>query len=271
MYDTVIIGAGPAGISAGIYTARAKLKTLTIGKFSESKMAMGHKVQNYFGFSKVMDSKELLKEGTKQAKGLGAEILEEEVVDVKKAKQAFEIKDSKNKIYETKTIIIATGSKIETINVKNEKELTNRGIHYCALCDGPMYNNKTIAVIGDGNHAAEEALILSTYSKDLTIVSHNKKFNISNELMEEISKRKIRMVQSEVLEFTGKNKLESIKTKEKEIKCDAAFMAVGTASSASFARKLGLELTGNSIKTDEKGETSMEAVYAAGEATGQNK
>ncbi len=270
MHDVIILGAGPAGISAGVYTARAKLRTLVIGKFSESRLALAHKINNYFG-TEGIEGKELLKQGTKQAKKLGAEILEGEVVDVKVIKQGFEVKDEKNKSYQAKALIIATGSKIETTNIKNEKELTSKGVRYCAICDGPVFNKKTIAVVGSGNHAAQEALILSAYSKDLTMIAHNNKFNMSNKLMKEVKKRKIKMIEGKILEFKGQNKLESIKMKNGEIRCDAAFIATGTTSSTNLARKLGLELKNGSILINDKAETSMEGVYAAGEATGQNK
>ncbi|MEM4266937.1 MAG: FAD-dependent oxidoreductase, partial [Candidatus Nanoarchaeia archaeon] len=213
----------------------------------------------------------LLNTGIEQAKKFGAKIVEEEIIDIKKTKQGFELKDSKNRKYEAKAVIIATGLKIDNLGIKNEKELINRGIQYCAMCDGPIFRNKTIVVIGNGNHAAEEAIELRAYSKDITIISHKNKFKISKELMKEIKKRKIKLLEDEVMEFLGKNKLDAIKLTKQTMKCDAAFIAMGTASSISMARKLGLEIKDNGVRVNEKGETNLQGIYAAGEATGVNK
>lgn len=270
-YDIIIIGAGPAGISAAIYAARAKLKTLIIGRAFESKLAMGHVIHNYFGFKEGIEGHVLLKNGIEQAKRFRAQIIEGEVVDIKKTKQGFELKDSKKKRYEAKAVIIATGLKTELLGIKNEKELTNKGVHYCALCDGPLYRSKSIVVIGNGNHAAEEAIELRAQSKNITIISHKNNFKISKELMKEIKNKKIGMVEGQVTEFFGKNKLEKVMLRNGEIKCDAVFIAYGTASSASFARKLGLQIKDTSIVINQKGETDLEGVFGAGEAAGRSK
>jgi thioredoxin reductase (NADPH) len=270
-YDVVVIGAGPAGISSAIYTARAKLKTVVIGKVLESKLTMSHMIHNYFGFRDGIEGHILLKNGTEQAKKFGAQIIEGEVIDIKRTKQGFEIKDSKNKKYQTSTVIIATGSKIESTGIRNEKELTSRGVFYCAACDGPLFRNKNIAVVGNGDHAAEEAIELRAQSKNVSIISHKNSFKISKELMKEIKKKKIEMIEGEILEFYGKKMLEKIIMKTREIKCDAAFIATGTTSSSSIARKLGLQMLNNAIIINNKGETDIKGIYAAGEAAGMSK
>jgi thioredoxin reductase (NADPH) len=270
-YDVVIVGAGPAGISAGIYTARAKLKTLIIGRILESKLSMSHTIHNYFGFQDGIGAGQLLRNGAQQAKKMGAQIIDGEIVDVKRKNKEFKLKDAKNKKYQAKSIILAMGSKTDALGIQNENELINRGVHYCAICDGPLYKNKSICVIGNGNHAAEEAIELRAYSKDITLVSQKGRFNISKELAKEIKKQKIKMVDGEIVKFVGKNKLEKVMMKDKEVKCDAAFIAPGTASSATIARKLGIEIKDNRIVINEKGETDLQGVFAAGESTGNNK
>lgn len=270
MYDSIIIGVGPAGISSGIYTARANLKTLIIGKFSESRLSTKHKIYNYYGFVNGIQANKLLNDGIKQARKLGAEIEEGEVINIKKVRNEFEVKDSKNKKYKTKTVIIASGSKIEKLGVKNENELTNRGVHYCSLCDGPLYSNGKITVIGNGNHAAEEAIELRAYTKNLTMISHENKFSISKELMKELEKRKIIMINDKAIEFYGKNKIEKVIMTKGSIECDAVFIANGKTSSISLAKKLGLEIKNNNITTNES-ETNIKGIFAAGEATGINK
>lgn len=270
-YDVVVIGAGPAGISSAIYTARAKLKTGVIGKTLGSKLSMSHKIHNYFGFKDGIDANILLRNGIEQARKLGAQIIDGEVVGIKRKNNEFELKDEKNKKYGARAIVLAMGSKTDALGIKNEKELMNRGVHYCAICDGLLYKNKSICIIGNGNHAAEEAIELRAYSKDIMLVSQKGKFNISKELMKEIKKQKIRIIEGEIAEFVGKDKLEKITMKGKEVKCDAAFIAPGTASSASIARKLGIEIKDNRIVVNERGETDLKGVFAAGESTGNNK
>lgn len=271
MYDVVIIGAGPAGLSASIYTSRAGLKTLVIGNTLQSKIAIKHKLENYFGFEAGIEGAALLEKGARQAKKFGAELVRDEAVDIKRKKEGFETRDSKNNRYESRAVIMAMGSNTEKLGIKNEKELTSRGVHYCAICDGPIYNNRKIVVVGSGNHAAEEALELSAYSKDVTIISHKNKFNISKEFLKQIKDKKIKLVEQEILEFVGKNKLEGIKLGDENMKCDAAFIAAGMASSSSLAGKLGLEIRGSSIVVNENNETSVKGIYAAGESTGENK
>ncbi len=270
-YDIVVIGIGPAGISAGIYTSRARLKTLVIGRFLQSKLVLTHTIHNYFGFQNGIKGYTLLKNGIDQARKLGAKIVDAEVIDIKRSSKSFKLKDSKNRKYEAKAVVLATGSKNDYLGIKNETKLLNRGIHYCAVCDGPLYKNKSIVVVGGGNHAAEEALELRAYSKDITMVSHNNGFSISNELKKELNSKKIKLIESEILEFVGNSRLEKLSLKGSSLKCDAAFIAPGTASSASLARKLGLDLNNNSILVNGKGETSLKGVFAAGESTGNNK
>ncbi len=270
-YDVVVIGAGPAGISTSIYTSRAKLRTLVIGRFLQSKLVLTHTIHNYFGFQNGIKGYTLLKNGIDQARKLGAKIVDAEIIDVKRSGKIFKLKDSKNRVYEAKAVVLATGSKNDSLGIKNEAKLLNRGIHYCAVCDGPLYKNKSIVVVGGGNHAAEEALELRAYSKNITVISHNNGFSISKELKKEINNKKIRLIESKILEFVGKSKLEMLALKDSSLKCDAAFIAPGTASSASLARKLGLDLNSNSILVNVKGETSLKGVFAAGESTGNNK
>jgi len=265
-YDVIIIGKGPAGLSAAIFTARAQLKTLVIGKTEKSQLIYAHDIYNYFGFPEGINGKELLELGAKQAKKWEAEIIEDEVVDIKKG---FKVKTS-DKEYEAKAIIIATGIPIQWTGIKNEKELIGKGVHTCPSCDGPMYKGKKLAVIGNGDYAAEDALELTNYTKDVTIISHAPKFTFNKKFEQELKKNRIKLKIARVKEFVADKFLKKILFEDgSEEAFDGAYLACGTAGATTFASKLGIETKDGLIKTDENGMTSAPGVFAAGNCMGK--
>ena len=178
-YEVIIIGCGPAGLSAAIYLGRAKVNTLLIGKSGQSQLAKAHKIENYFGFAQGISGRDLLNQGIQQAKKFSVNIIEKEVVQALTAEKGFSIKVETGEIHHTKALIIATGTPIRLSGIENEEKLTGKGVHYCVECDGPMYQGKKIAVIGNGNHAAEDALDLVIFTKDITIISNENGFSFS--------------------------------------------------------------------------------------------
>ena len=268
MYDAIIIGQGPAGLTAAIFTARAQLKTLVIGKKDKSQLSYAKNVQNYFGFPDGIEGKELLELGARQAKKWGAEIIEEEAVNIKKNK-TFKVKTSDGKEHEAKAIIIATGIPIQWAGIKGEKELLGKGVHTCASCDGPFYKNKKIAVIGNSNFAAEDALELTSYTKDITIISHSTKFDINKKLSDELKKHKIKLKNARAKEFIADKFLKKILFEDGSQEDYAgAFLACGTAGATSFAAKLGIAVKDGLITVDENGMTNVPGVFAAGNCMG---
>jgi len=259
-YDVIIIGKGPAGLSAAIFTARAQLKTLVIGRTEKSQLIYAHDIYNYFGFPEGINGKKLLELGAKQAKKWGAEIIEDEVVDIKKG---FTVKTSDGK-YEAKAVIIATGIPIQWAGIKGEKELIGKGVHTCPSCDGPMYKGKKLAVIGNGDYAAEDALELTNYTKNVTIISHSPKFTFNKKYEKELKKNKIKLKIAHVKEFIADKFLKKITFEDGEEAFDGAYLACGTAGATTFASKLGIEIKEGLIKTDENGMTSTPGVFAAG-------
>lgn len=259
-YDVIIIGQGPAGLSAAIFTARAQLKTLVIGKTEKSQLSYAPDIYNYFGFPDGINGKKLLENGVKQAKKWGAEIIEDEAVDIKKG---FTVKTADGK-YETKAIIIATGIPIQWAGIKGEKELLGKGVHTCPSCDGPMYKGKKVAVIGNGDYAAEDALELTNYTKDVTIISHAPKFTFNKKFEQELKKNKIKLKIAHVKEFVADKFLKKIIFEEGEEAFDGAYLACGTAGATTFASKLGIETKEGLIKTDENGMTNVPGIFAAG-------
>lgn len=267
MHDTIIIGAGPAGISAAIYCARAGLKTILIGEQKKSQLWKAPTIENYFGISSAKGQK-MLSTGIKQAKGFRTMIIDDEVVSIKQAGQEFLVKTSKGKKHSGKTIIFATGMPLCYSGIKNEEKLTGRGVHYCAVCDGFFYKGKKIAVIGNGNFAAEQAIELSSYTKDISIISNGKKFEMNRKYANELRKKKIKQISTRVISFEGEKKLENIQTTKGRMKFDGAFMGIGC-SAASFAKRFGIETKGTTIVIDTECKTNVPGIYAAGACTGE--
>ena len=181
MYDVIIIGAGPAGITASLYTVRKNLKTLII--YGEnSSLEKAHKIENYYGFENGIDGKELYNIGIKQAEKLGAELLKEEVTNIQaeyleinndKRKQIFKVQTLNNEFI-SKVVILATGNKKNKPNIGNIEKYEGKGISYCAICDGFFYKNKDVAVIGNGDYAISEAKNLQNIAKTITILTNGK-------------------------------------------------------------------------------------------------
>lgn len=269
MYDVIIIGHGPAGLSASIFTSRAHLKTLVIGEPKKSQLSYAKNILNYFGFPEGIDGNKLLELGARQAQQCGAELVTGEVVDCTEKKGLFSVKTA-DVLYQAKAIIIATGIPIPWAGITNEKNLLGRGVHTCASCDGPLYKNKKVAVIGNGNFAAEDALELTSYTKDITIISHATTFNINKKFSDQLKKQKIKLKIAKAQEFIADKFLKKILFEDRsEELYDGAFLACGTAGSLSFATKLGAEVKENLLIVDENSMTAVSGVFAAGNCMGR--
>ncbi len=270
-YDVLIVGCGPAGLSAAIYAARAQLKTIIFGDYRKGNLYKSHIIANYFGFPKAPTGPELALLGLEQAKAFGTEHVETEIVDIKiQDDGTFIAKDDKQQEYKAKTIILATGQSYALSGIKNEKEFTGKGVSYCVICDGFFFRNKKVVVIGNGNYAGEEALQLLNYTKDITMLSHGKDFSFSKEIAEQLQAANIKQQKTvRIKELTGNNKAEKlIFTDGAELPTEGVFMAIGVAGATAFAKKLGLETTNNYIKVDMDGNTNIKGLFAAGDCTG---
>lgn len=277
LFDVLIIGAGPAGYSAAIYTAQAGLKTIVFGIPQRSHITKGHALANYLGFSKPTTGIALLKAGHKQAKSFGAHFIEREIIDIQKGKNGvFVAEDAERNTYQAKAVIICSGLGFKKSGIANEKEFIGRGVSWCAVCDGFFFKKKKVAVIGHTNFAAEEALKLLSYTSDVVILSHGKDFEFSPKIKIALNENEIKAIKTPVIaEFSGKNSLEGIKMRDgQKMAFDGAFLALGGATASDFSNKLGINRTGpqNNFLAIEfrTGETNMEGVYAAGDCTGGN-
>lgn len=181
MYDVIIVGAGPAGISASLYTVRSNLKTLVIYK-EKSALEKASKIENYYGFKNGIKGEELYKIGIEQAEKLGAEILEEEVTNIQieiiekenKKEQVFKVQTLNNE-FKAKTVILATGNKKNKPNIEKIDEYEGKGVSYCAICDGFFYKNRDVAIIGNGDYAISEAIELQNIVKSIKILTNGEK------------------------------------------------------------------------------------------------
>lgn len=260
MYDVIIIGGGPAGVSASLYTKRANLNTLIIyNEISDLKKA--DKIENYYGFEEGISGEDLYKTGIKQAKNLGVDLLNEEVTKIEHTEDGFKVATSK-KEYTTKIVIIATGNKKNSPKINGIEEFEGRGVSYCAICDGFFYKNKNVAVLGNGNYAISETNDLINITNKITILTNGgeaPEFRADN----------VDVISKQIREVRGSGKIEEVEFEDNSIlKTDGIFVAEGVAGSTEFAKKLGILLDKNRIIVNENMETNIRGIYACGDCTG---
>ena len=264
MYDSIIIGSGPAGITASLYMIRAGLKVLVISK-NQSALDKAEKVENYYGFENGISGKELKDTGIKQAKNLGVKFLEKEVTSIKYSENGYEVivaNQGLNEQYLAKTIVLATGTNRNKPRIKGLKEFEGKGISYCAICDGAFFRNKNVGVLGNGDYAISEIQELIPIVKSVTMYTNGLdpiEYRVDNV---NINTKKIR-------EFRGNNIIEEIEFEDdtrEEI--NGIFIAQGVATSTDFAKKLGAMIENNYIVVNDKMETTIPNIYACGDCTG---
>ena len=258
MVDVLVIGAGPAGISAALYAKRAGA-SVTVLYNGESNLEKAHKIDNYYGFENGIDGKSLYQAGINQAKNLEIDVKQEEVFNIKKENEIFII-ETDNYNYETKAVIIATGNKKLRPNIKGVLDFEGKGISYCAICDGFFYRKKDVVVIGNGKFAIKEADDLKNIVNSVTILTNGEE--IVDNISYTVDTRKIK-------EIHGENKVSSIEFEDgNKMQVDGAFIAIGEAGGTDFAKKLGVMLKGDSIDVDENMKTNIDGLYSCGNVNG---
>ena len=263
MYDVIIIGKGPAGISAALYIKRANLSVLVIGK-DIGALEKAKTIENYYGITAT--GKEIFENGIKQAESLQIPIKTEEVLSIS-YDNSFIIQTNQEK-YEAKAVLLATGTNRIIPLIKGLKEFEGKGVSYCAVCDGFLYRGQEVAVLGNGEYALHEAQELSNIAKTVTILTNGKdKENIQEKLQNE--ENKIKINEKEIEEFEGDTIIRKAKFKDNtELLIRGLFVAEGVATSIDFARKLGAKIAQNKIVVNSKMETNIPGLYAAGDCTG---
>lgn len=269
--NVIIVGAGPAGISAALYAVRGNLNPLVINN-GIGALEKAEKIENYYGLSHPLTGKELFDTGIAQAKALGVRILDAQVLGVE-GFDSFVIKTTEGE-FETRSLILATGSKRASPKIPGVKEFEGRGVSYCAVCDAFFYRGKQVAVLGNGDFALHEAEELANTASSVTIYTDGKEPEFSRESSIEINTMKIQSIEGENkvsgIRLAGDVQAQDTQTEETSFyPADGVFIAIGTAGSAEIARQMGAELDekGN-IKVNENMETTIPGLYAAGDCTG---
>ena len=255
MIDTIVIGCGPAGVSAAIYLKRFNREVSVIGN-DDTILNLAHKIDNYYGFSDI-SGKELFDLGIKQLKDLDINLIEEVVTSIEYFGH-FIIKTTKN-TYEAKRVILATGKARNKLKIKNAKEFEAKGLSYCATCDGFFYRNKKIGIIGSGSAMLHELDFLKNITKDITIFTDGEEFELEG----------FTVVKDKLVSFYGDEYLEGVESVSAKYPLDGMFVAIGDASTFDFIKHLG-------INTDEKNNiivndsycTNIKNLYAIGDAIG---
>ena len=259
MYDAIIIGSGPAGITAAIYAKRRNLSILVISK-GNGALQKAEKIDNYYGFEDGISGKALYENGIKQAKNLGIDFIEDEVINIEYINQ-FTI-ETVNSKYEAKAVILATGVSRNVPNIKGIKEFEGKGVSYCALCDSFFYKGKDVAVLGNGNYAIHEFETLKPVVNSATIFTNGDTMVENRDSSIEVNSKKIR-------EFRGDTKLKKVEFEDNTTQnLSGVFIAMGVASSCDLARKIGARIENNNIIVNENMETTVPGLLACGDCTG---
>ncbi len=258
MYDVIIIGAGPAGISAGIYAKRANLNVLIL-YHGISNLEKATMIENYYGFENGISGEDLYNAGINQAKNLGIEVKNEEVLNIEKINENFEITTTENK-YEGSTCVLATGNKKLKPNIKGVDEFDGKGISYCAICDGFFYRKKNVVVIGNGKYAVSEAEDLKNIVNNITILTNG--LELLTETTFEVNNKKIK-------EIKGDTRVRQIEFEDgTNLEIDGIFVALGEAGGSDFAKKLGVLTQNDNIIVDKNMKTNIDGLYSCGNSTG---
>lgn len=277
-YDIVIIGGGPAGLTAGLYAARARMKTMLVEKMvMGGQAAITETIENFPGFPDGIAGAELTDRMAEQASRFGLEFIDEEVSGIKEktieTNQGFSVVTGE-KEYSTLAIIVATGAEPKKLEVRGEEEFKGRGVSYCATCDGPFFKDLDIIVVGGGDTAVEEALFLTKFGRKVSLVHRRDRLRATKILQERaLANPKIEFVwDSVVTAILGQESVEGVTVKnvkmdvEKEIPARGVFVFVGIEPNTQFLHGL-VEADGSGyIVTDENMQTSKEGVFACGDA-----
>jgi len=274
MYDVIIIGSGPAGMTAGIYAVRREMKTLIIGKEVGGQMVWANEIENYPGFEKI-SSYELINKFKQQTINFGVEMKDDEVKQIEKTASGTFLLHTNRDTFEAKTVIIAMGLAPRRLAVNGELELNGRGVSYCANCDGPFFKNKKVAVIGGGNSALDAAEVLSKIASKVYLIHRNDSFKAFDALVAQVkSKDNIEVIlNSEILSIIGTQKVEKIRIldtnskNEREIDLDGVFIEVGRLASTDLVAEFVDRNEKNQIIVNSKTETKTPGIFAAGDVT----
>ena len=259
MADVIVIGSGPAGISASLYTARGGLSTMVVSRGSGA-LGKTDKIQNYYGFPDLISGEELEQNGIEGAKKVGVEFLEAEALGL-----GFEEKltvETTKGVFSADYVVLATGVQRKTPKIPGLQELEGRGVSFCAVCDAFFYRQKPVAVLGSGEYALHEAEVLLASASSVTLLTNGAEpaANFPEE---------VQIVKSRIEKIEGTDHVEAVLLEDgSRITAEGIFIAYGTAGGSDLAKKIGAQTDGNHVVTDEKMRTTVPGLYAAGDCNG---
>ena len=274
VYDVIIIGTGPAGLTAALYACRRSLQTLVIGQIMGGQAILPACVENYPGFGKT-DGLTLVKEWQNQAVSAGAEIKTGLVTEIKQEDNSFEVKLADDTTYKAKTVILAMGRTPRKLNVPGEAEFTGKGVAYCATCDAPLFVDKDVVVVGGGNAAVDAAILLAEIAKKVYLIHHNDMFKAEAALLHKLAtlNNVEQILHAEIKEISGSNFVEQVTINqildetERVIDVQGVFIEIGGDANTGFVKGLVKLTDKQEIAIDEHNQTSDEGEFAAGDAT----
>ena len=260
MPNIVIIGGGPAGLSAAIYAVRAGMQATVLYKDGGA-LAKTDKIENYFGFIEPVSGAELLERGQKQAERLGAVLRQTEVTGIEYAAQGFTVKTADG-VFDADAVILATGSPRAVPKIEGVAAFEGRGVSYCAVCDAFFYRGRKVGVLGNEDYAAHELGQLLPVVGEAVLLTNGKPLHTDVPEGVAVYEKKLTAV-------NGEEQVEGVTFEDGEsLALDGIFVALGSAGAADLARKIGAMTEGRSIKVDEEMATNVPGLYAAGDCTG---
>ncbi|MDD5653624.1 MAG: thioredoxin-disulfide reductase [Candidatus Omnitrophica bacterium] len=276
-YDLVIIGAGPAGLTAGLYAGRFRLKALILEKMSVGgQIVLSPSIENFPGFPGGTPTFDLIEKISQQAREVGIAVEHGEVLEIIASKElpipVYNIKAAENS-YQARSVIIASGAQSKRLGVEGEEKFIGRGVSYCGTCDGPLFRNKEIIVVGGGDRAIEDALFLASYAKKVTVVHRRQQLRASRILEEKARlNQKINFLLDSVIEkIIGKDRVEEVLVKNvtnaamSTVACQGIFIFVGIIPNTHFLKNLLQIDDSGFIITNQNLETSLKGVFACGD------
>jgi len=277
MYDLIIIGAGPAGLTAGLYAGRYRIDTLILEKVCVGgQIILSPTIENFPAFPAGISSQELVDRLKEQVDNVGVKIALENVLEIlpsfKLKNPIYNVKTGE-KSYETKSVIISSGAQSKRLGIEGEDRLIGHGVSYCATCDGPLFKDKDIVVIGGGDRAIEEAIFLTSYAKQVTVIHRRQQLRASKILEEKARENsKINFILDSVVEeIAGVNKVEAVRIRDiktnavNNVPCQGIFIYVGIEPNTAFLRNLLQMNESGFIITDQQMQSSKAGVFACGD------
>ena len=282
MYDVVIIGAGAAGLTAGLYAGRFRLKTVIIEKMAPGgQILWSENIENFPGFPGGVATQELIERMVRQADEVGVKVESDEVVSIEPAQHAeglvYSVKGKEN-IREARTVIVACGARPKSLGVPGESEFIGRGVSYCGTCDAPLFRGKEVVVVGGGNTAFEEALYLTSYAAKVTVVHRRSEFRASKILEEKArANSKICFVLDSVIDgIRGARQVEAVAVRNlknhaaSDVACGGVFIFVGVQPNNDCVKNLLQLDEAGFIMTDQAQKTDRPGIFACGDCTKKN-